>query len=205
VAIAALAIGLAACGDDDDDQATAQEAAGGNAPSGVPDLDRFLMRDHEEPGFRRGAAPGALPAAGGTLTGVDAYVNDMRLAPADARRLRTDGFISYTYAPIRGPETAGVTNVALFATPEGAQRNIAYEVSTDVIRAYHGVENIRRFRVSGIPSARGWTASKPNVGNVYWVQGRCVFVLGNQGPGPFAGPLSAGARAIHERTGGECP
>ena len=32
-----------------------------------------------------------------------------------------------------------------------------------------------------------------------------MLVLGNQGPGPFAGPLSAGVRAIHARTNGECP
>ena len=32
-----------------------------------------------------------------------------------------------------------------------------------------------------------------------------MLVLGNQGPGPFAGPLSTGARAIYERTNGQCP
>jgi hypothetical protein len=32
-----------------------------------------------------------------------------------------------------------------------------------------------------------------------------MFVLGNQGTGPFAGPLSAGVRAIYERTNGQCP
>jgi len=74
-----------------------------------------------------------------------------------------------------------------------------------VIRAPGPVENLRFFTVRGVPGARGWTASKPHVGNVLWVQGRCMLVLGNQGPGPFAGPLSTGARAIYERTNGECP
>jgi hypothetical protein len=32
-----------------------------------------------------------------------------------------------------------------------------------------------------------------------------MLVLGNQGPGPFAGPLSNGARAIYKRTDGQCP
>ena len=49
------------------------------------------------------------------------------------------------------------------------------------------------------------TASHLHVGNLWGVQGRCVPVLGNQGPGPFVGPLSTGARAIYQRTKGQCP
>jgi hypothetical protein len=121
------------------------------------------------------------------------------------RRLREEGFISFAVQPIRGPRTAGISNVALFATAEGARHNMAHELRTDVIRAVDAVANLRRFTVPGIPGARGWTASEPRVGNLWWVQGRCVLVLGNQGPGPFAGPLSTGARAIYERTNGQCP
>jgi hypothetical protein len=205
LALLALTVWLPACGGDGDDETGAREAANGNARTGARDLDRFLMRKDEEPGFRPGAAPGALPESGGTITGVEAFVKDMHLAPADARRLRSEGFISYTFEPIRGPRTAGITNVALFATAEGAKHNLAHETRTDVIRALGPVANLRRFPVPGIPGARGWTASEPHVGNVFWVQGRCVLVLGNQGPGPFAGPLSTGARAIYERTNGECP
>jgi hypothetical protein len=202
----ALSVGLAARGGDDGDEPTAQEAANGNPRSGARDLDRFLMRKDEEPGFRPGAAPGAAPASGGTITGVKAFAKDMHLAPADARRLSREGFVSFASQPIRGPrETAGITNVALFATAEGAKHNMAHELRTDVIRAVDPVANLRRFTVPGIPGARGWTASEPHVGNLWWVQGRCVLVLGNQGPGPFAGPLSTGARAIYERTNGECP
>jgi hypothetical protein len=204
VALAALVIGLAACGGDDGDENTAQAAADGT-PSGARDLDRFLMKGGEEPGFRQGAAPGATPSSGETITGVRAFVEDMHLPPADARRLRGEGFISFAVQPIRGPRTAGISNVALFATAEGAQHNMAHELRTDVIRASGPVANLRRFTVPGIPGARGWTASEPHVGNLWWVQGRCVLVLGNQGPGPFAGPLSTGARAIYQRTKGQCP
>jgi hypothetical protein len=205
VALAALVIGLAACGGDDGGETTAQEAADGKARSGVP-LDRFLMRKGEEPGFRRGAGPDQAPQSGGTITGVEAFVQDMHLAPADARRLSREGFVSFASQPIRGPrEAAGITNVALFATAEGAKHNMAHELRTDVIRAQGPVANLRRFTVPGIPGARGWTASEPHVGNLWWVQGRCVLVLGNHGPGPFAGPLSTGARAIYQRTKGQCP
>ena len=206
VALAALALGLAACGDDDDDETTARKAADGKPRTSAQDLDRFLMRNGDEPGFRRGALPDASPQAGGTITGVKAYVEDMRLPPADARRLRREGFISYAFEPIRGPRsTAGITNVSLFETAEGARQSLAHETRTDVIRAFGPVKGLRRFTVPGVPGARGWTASEPQVGNVYWVQGRCMLVLGNQGPGPFAEPLSKGARAIYERTKGKCP
>jgi hypothetical protein len=205
VALATFVIGLAACGDDDDDEPTAQEAANGNAQTGAQDLDRFLMRKDDEPGFRPGAAPGAVPRSGGTITGVEAFVEDLHLTQADGQRLRSEGFIAYTFQPIRGPRTAGITNVTLYATAEGARHSMAHDLRPDVIRAFGPVANLRRFPVPGIPGARGWTASKPHVGNVLWVQGRCMLVLGNQGPGPLAGPLSTGARTIYERTDGECP
>jgi hypothetical protein len=206
VALATLVIGIAACGDDGQDATAARQAANGTASSDARELDRFLMRNGEEPGFRQGALPGQVPRSRQTITGVRAFVKDMRLAAADARRLRGEGFISFTAQPIRGPRgTAGITNVAQFATAEGARHNVAHELRTDVIRAFGPVTNLRRFTVPGIPGARGWTASKPRVGNLWWVQGRCVLVLGNQGPGPFVGPLSKGARAIYERTNGQCP
>jgi hypothetical protein len=196
-------IGLAACGGDDG--SSAAEAANGNAPSDTRHLDRFLMHNGEEPGFRPGAAPGATPSSGGTITGIRAFVEDMHLPPADAQRLRGQGFISFAFQPIRGPRAAGISNVALFATAKSAKHNMAHELRTDAIRAFGPVANLRRFTVPGIPGARGWTASKPRVGNLWWVQGRCVLVLGNQAPGPFAGSLSTGPRAIYERTNGVCP
>ena len=170
-----------------------------------PALERFLMRKDEEPGFRPGALPGAFPRSRATITGVDAFVKEMRLTPADARRLRSEGFIAFTVGPIRGPRTAGLTNVALYETPQGAKHSMAEDLRSDVIRAGGPIENLRFFTVAGVPGARGWTASKPRLGNLSWVQGRCYLTVGNQGPGPFVGPLSKAARAIYERTSGQCP
>lgn len=195
--------GLAACGDGDDGGDKAVDSA--RPPSSAPDLNGFLMRAGEEPGFRPGAAPGATPRSRETITGLKAFVEDMGLAAADERRLRSEGFISFTVGPIRGPQSAGVTNVALYETAEGAKHSLAHELRPDVIRAFGPIRKLRFFTVRGVPGARGWTASEPHVGNVMWVQGRCMFVLGNQGPGPFVGPLSTGVRAIYERTNGQCP
>jgi hypothetical protein len=211
--LAALAIGIAACGGDGDDETPPRDAAKGNARGGAPDLARFLMRKGEEPGFRQGALPDAQPRARETITGVPALVKADDLSAADARRLRREGFISVTFQPIRGPRrTAGVSSVALFATAQGARHNMAHEARPDVIRRF--VKKVRRFTVPGVPGARGFTAFKPDfapsdpegrVGQVYWVQGRCLLSLGNQGPGPLVGPLSTAVRAIHRRTNGQCP
>ena len=96
------------------------------------------------------------------------------LAPADARRLRSEGFISFTVEPIRGPrETAGLTNVALYKTAEGAKHSMAHDLRPDVIRAGGPSRTSASSPSAGVPGARGWTASEPHVGNVLWVQGRC--------------------------------
>src|SRR5215210_1807550 len=102
VALTVAALGLAACGDDDGDETTAQGAAKEDAQSAAPDLARFLMRNGEEPGFRQGAAPGAMPSARDTISGVEAFAAEMQLTPADTQRLARNGFVSWTVEPIRG-------------------------------------------------------------------------------------------------------
>jgi hypothetical protein len=194
--VVALMLLAPGCGDDGDDGAA--DAAGEGGPVSEQELLQFLMREGEEPGFR----PVGQPA---TDSGVDAYVKGQHLTPADERRLRSLEFISFTYQPIRGPRTDGVTNVHLFATAEGAEQQMAHSLRSDTIQSFTPTAGVRRFTIEGVPGGRGWTGSKPNVGNAYWVQGRCLLVLGNLGPGPHAGPLSTGARAIYERTNGECP
>src|SRR5918996_3911529 len=96
VGLAVTTVGLAGCGDDDGDETTAPDTAAGNARAGAPNLDRFLMRKGEEPGFRPGALPGALPRSRETITGVRALVRELGLTQADARRLRSAGFIAST-------------------------------------------------------------------------------------------------------------
>jgi hypothetical protein len=58
-----------------------------------------------------------------------------------------------------------------------------------------------------VPGARGWTGRDRHgdpIGQVFWVQGRCEMVLGNEGEGDFVKPLSIGATAIWDRTKGVC-
>jgi hypothetical protein len=204
-AVAALLVGVAlaasACGDAEDDAATKPKAA--TAPK--IDLGPMLMRAGEEPGFRPGALPGATPSSRQTFTGLDAFAKEMRLPPAEVRRLRSEGFMSFTVGPIRGPRnSAGLTNASLYETAEGAKHSMANDLRPDVIRSYGPIKGLRFFSVAGVPGARGWTASEPPVANVLWVQGRCYMTLGNQGPGRLEDRLGKGALAIYQRTKGQC-
>ena len=159
------------------------------APS-PPQLERFLMRKGEQPGFRR-------VDRAETFTGVAAFVKDNGMTSADARRLRSAGFISFMYQPTRGPRTDGLTNVALFATAEGARADLANEQKrSNIIKQLPGakIRRLARPRHPGRARLDCFDGRGPHRQR-YWVQGRCMHVLGNQGPGPFAGPLSTGAKA----------
>ena len=205
MALATLVIGLAACGGDDGDENTAQAAANGTPRSGARDLDRYLMQGGEEPGFRPGAAPGATPSSGGTITGVRAFVEDMHLPQADAQRLRREGFISFTSQPIRGPRTAGISNVALFATAEGAKHNMAHELRTGRhprVWPRRKPPILHRPRHSRCPRLDRLQAAcrQPLVG-----AGSVRARPRKPGSRPVRRPVLAAARAIYQRSKGQCP
>jgi hypothetical protein len=193
-----LLLGSACGGDGDDETAATTDSA----PSAARDLDRFLMRDGEEPGF----SPDGDPL---TVVGVDAFAAHARLLPAEVRQLRQNGFISFTQLrTLADPDAAGVSEVKLFATPEGARKEMAFELRASTIHAILPETKIRRFAVGDVPGASGWTGSDlhgNSIGTLHWVQGRCMLVLVSEGDIAFVDVLSTGARAIYERTGGDCP
>jgi hypothetical protein len=196
VGLLAVGIGYAAIRGGDED-----EAANGNGGSGARDVDRFLMRNGEQPGLRPDGD--AL-----TVVGVNAIANHWGLAPAAAQQLRDRGFISFTTRRTLGRDAAGVNEVLLFRTPEGARDQMAYDLRASTIHATLPETKIRRFTVPDVPDARGWTGSDLHgnrIGTVHWVQGRCMLLLVSEGDLPFVEVLSTGARAIYERTGGDCP
>jgi hypothetical protein len=179
---------------------SAPEAAKATAHRGKVDYTRFLMRDGEQPGFRRVESVVTEDA--------ETFAQNARLTKAELRRMRSTGMGRATYQPTEGPDSRGVTSVTPFAGAQGARQWLAQEQREDYIRRLMpGGGKLRRFTVPGIPGARGWTASKGAhvVGNIYWVQGRCLMILGTEGPRPFDGPLSTGAQAIYQRTKGQCP
>jgi hypothetical protein len=198
--VVAMVLSGSACGGDD--EPAAPEGANGNARSGARDVDRFLMRNGEQPGFRPdGDAT--------TVVGVNAITIHWGLPPAEAQQLRDRGFVSFTRQGTLGPrDAAGVSEVLLFATSEGARDQLAYDLRASTIHATLPETKIRRFTVRDVPGARGWTGSDLHgnpIGTVQWVQGRCMLLLVSEGDVPFVEALSTGARTIYERTGGDCP
>ena len=204
-------VAIAACGDDNVDEggttaapdveSTSTTAAGSDeAPSAKVSLERFLMQAGEEPGFDPIDEPrtdhGVQSLAGG-------------FAADDVERLRRAGFISITFQPLSADDhSAGVTTILLFETAEGARDWLEYETSDEGIDSAVPGAKPERFTVRGVPGARGWTGRDRHgnpIAHVYWVQGRCEMVLGNEGKGDFVEPLSIGAKAIYDRTKGVCP
>ena len=200
VGLLAAGIGCAAIGGGDDEPA-APEAANGSVQSGAQDVDQFLVRDGEQPGFRP-------DGDASTIVGVDGIAEYWNLPRAAGQQLRDRGFISFTTQRTLGPNAGGVNEVLLFRTPEGARDQMAHDLRASTIHATLPETKIRRFTVRGVTGARGWTGSDLHgnpIGTVQWVQGRCLFLLVSEGDLPFVEVLSTGARAIYERTGGDCP
>jgi hypothetical protein len=193
VALAGGAFMTSGCGD------SAPRAAKA-ARSDRVDYTRFLMRDGEQPGYRRVET---------VLTDdAETFAVHARLTKAERGLMRSTGMGPATYQPTEGPEARGVTSVTLFAGARGARQWLAQEMREDYIRRQlpEGGK-LRRFVVPGIPGAHGWSATKGSriVGNIFWVQGRCLMILGHESSGSFDGPLATGAHAIYKRTKGRCP
>lgn len=201
---AGLAVALVLCGSacgGDDDRAAPGGANGNAKPAAASNVERFLLRAGEEPGFR----PDGDPL---TLVGVNAIATHWRLEPVAAQELRDRGFISFTTRRTLGRDAGGVSEVLLFTTPEGARDQMTDDLRASTIHETLPETEIRRFTVPDVPGARGWTGTDLHdnpIGTVVWVQGRCQLLLVSEGELPFVETLSAGARAIYERTGGDCP
>ena len=151
---------------------------------------------------RRGSRPGT------DVVAADRFGGTVRPAEGRRQRLRRSGYISTTYQPAEGDRSAGVSSVLLFETEAGARDWMAYETSDEAIQHQIPGAKIKRFQVLDVPGANGWTGPDQHgnaIGHVYWTQGRCMMLIGLEVEGPRVERLSAGAKAIYERTGGTCP
>jgi hypothetical protein len=194
VALAGGALVASGCGE------SSPEAAKATARTDKVDYTRFLMRDGEQPGFRRVESVVTEDA--------ETFAEHAGLTKAERRRMRSAGMGPATYQPTEGPNSRGVTSVTPFASAQGAARWLAQEQREGYIRRLMpDGGKLRRFVVPGIPGARGWSASKGShiVGNIFWVQGRGLMILGHETSGPFDGPLATGAHENYRRTYGTCP
>ena len=167
----------------------------------VVDLTAFLIGDNEEPGLRLEGSP--TPD-----NDLESFARNNGLSETATDLLRSSGFEGFVFQQLSGTKADGVSNVMLFETAEGAKAWMAYDQSEESINDQLPGVKVGRFSASGIPGSAGWTAPISGldpVANLAWVQGRCVLVLGNQGPGKLTDAVAAGAEALYRRTKGECP
>jgi hypothetical protein len=191
--VAALFL-VTSCGARQTETTAAADAAKTAAP---PSLEQYLMHDDEVPDLEPIESPQT-----------DSGPPFDPLPKDGVEALRRSGYISTTYQPARGDRSGGVSSVLLFETEAGAGEWMAYETSDDAIQAQIPGAKITRFQVPDVPGAHGWTGPDLHgnaIGQVYWTQGRCMLTIAIEVEGPRVEPLSAGAKAVYERTGGTCP
>ena len=159
-------------------------------------VDQYLLHADEGPGLEPLSSPQ-------TESG-----EPFPLPEGGAEMLERSGYILTTYQTGRGDSIAGVSSVLVFETEAGARDWMTYETSDEVLRHELPDGKFRWFQVPEVPGATGWTGPDLHgnaIGNVYWTQGRCMMLISIETGGPRVEPLSAGAKAIYERTGGTCP
>jgi hypothetical protein len=181
------------CGGESDRATSTTDAATSVVP---PSLEQYLLRVDEVPGLEPVSSPQ-------TVSG-----EPFDLPEDGVERLRRSGYVSTTYQPAEGDRSGGVSSVLLFETEAGARDWMAYETSDEAIQQQIPGAKINRFQVPAVPGAHGWTGPDLHgnaIGHVYWTQGRCMLLIGLEVEGPRVERLSAGAKAIFERTGGTCP
>jgi hypothetical protein len=189
--LATLAIGLAGCGGGDDETSAKHPVTTGTNQA-TAGLERFLLARGEEPGYQPNGPVEKLSTA-------EEFAARGPRPQAVARRLRDEGFVAFVRRPLDGKEGPGVTSLFLFRTAVGARREAAAG-RRDVDGEFRGW-TVRRFEVPGVPGAFGSTATKPGerVGNVTWVEGRCLITVGNAEASSFVAPLTTGVQAVHRR------
>jgi hypothetical protein len=206
--LAMLSIGLAACGSNTaarsssaSDARVTSTTPAGTTHATTAGLEKFLLARGEEAGYQPSGS-------------VDT-ISDAALLAGDGQgqtyvdRLRNDGFDGSLSRSLQSTRGAGITSLFLFRSAAGARKDAALDRG-DLEIVYRGW-TVKRFDVAGVPGGFGWTATRPGdrVGNIEWVEGRCVLTLGNamhNGPASaFVGPLTAGVHAMHRRIAGQCP
>jgi len=184
---------IVGCGGESDRPTSTADATTTPTPAG---LEQYLLRTDEVPGLEPVSAPQTDPG------------EPFDLPKDGAELLKRTGYISTTYQPADGNRGAGVSSVLVFETEAGARDWMGYETSDAAIKAQLPDSRIKRFEVPDVPGATGWTGPDlhgNSIGQIYWTQGRCMMTIGLEVEGPRIARLSAGAKAIYERTGHTCP
>jgi hypothetical protein len=179
------------------------------AMAAVP-LQRFIVKRGEETGFRPQGKPHLFRTARSWL----AYGGDTGAQLAtDTARLRLEGFVQALVQNLSDDNgtpdnSGGLSLVVRLGSPGAAKAEQGVELAQDI--AGQGLARIHRFKVAGVPHARGFTVIIPgapgSAANAMFTEGSCLLLLGDAIPGTNpAPPVEAGVKAIYRRTNGRCP
>jgi hypothetical protein len=173
-------------------------------------LSRFTARLGEETGFSPQGTPHVYRTARSWLASGG---ETGRRLTTDAARLNGEGFVAalvqhmtYVAAPSAG---GGISLVLELGSRKSADAELPVQLRQDI--AGQGVgATIRRFKIPGVPSARGFTVvislMPGSAANALFTEGRCLLLVGDAVPtGNPATPVKAGVTAIFRRTHGRCP
>ena len=173
-------------------------------------LEKFTARPGEETGFTPRGKPHVFQTARAWLVSGGEKGSTLN---TDAGRLTREGFVvavvqhmAYQLAPNNG---GGISLVVELGTAKAAKAERLVQLNQDIAGEGHSA-TIRRFNVSGVPSARGFTVVLPGMpgsaANAVFTEGRCVLLVGDLIPnGDPKPPVQAGVEAIDHRTRGRCP
>lgn len=178
----------------------------GGALAAAGGLTGFLLRSGEQTGFHLHGRPV-------TQTTITAFVNfgggTRKERQTETAQLTKEGFVLASNEQLSASGgRAGFSLAMEFTSPTGASA-AAGDLLKTAIQGQKG-SKLSRFRVKGVPSARGVLARGGTVdtANVYWTEGSCAFGSGDyipSGAGPVTAPVITGAQKLNRRTRGTCP
>ena len=175
--MAAVIVGLGGCGGSSSHPLT---------------ISAYTVRGDEEPGY-----PAQSPV---DQKSVQALALEQTFTAADERRLTAEGFKASAVEQT-GSTQPGLSFVIELGSTAAAQQELLSQVGQD-LRGRHAV----RFSDVALPAAVGvaYPRHHGGAGNVLFVEGRCMLLVGDEdnSTGAYFQPAIAGANAIWKRTQG---
>jgi hypothetical protein len=164
----------------------------------------YVVRAGEETGYSPSGAPTFTTSAA-------SWTKGNPKAAANAKRLRGEGFRGALAEYTTGANNAGgVSLVIVLASPAAAASEEQTEFKADVAES----SPVTRFTIKQLPTSEGFagkststafgkTTTNRAFGNVLFVEGKCVLVVGaatdgaNPNPAVIAGALKVYGRTAH--------
>lgn len=168
--------------------------AGCGSTSRPLSINAYTVRGDEEPGYPA-QSPTDYKSVSALQIGIGGFT------ASDLRGMRAEGFRAAAVEQT-GSSQAGLSFVIELGSTASAQRELLTQVGQD-LRGRHAVQ----FSDVALQGAVGiaYPRKSGGAGNVLFVEGRCMILVGDEdnGSSAFHQPAIAGANAIWKRTHGK--